>query len=476
MPTLPLVAFRLRMQSLTRWATLALGLTLLSLNAAAQDLPEPGDGFDWERLDGATPDAQDLAFVADGDGDPRTLWVESGSGLYRLDFSGGTPAEWVLVNDRTAHFRILPLGGDTLVATKASSTWRSLDGGATWAQVHDEGFEGLYEIPSGYARAGRLFSGDYGGVPDSRAIAFSDDRGATWALAAIPERSGAEAFVTFPPGSPYAGRILTAGSWGMMFSDDGGASFRRSGLWEEGRYEGHGICLVERPDDGGGLRALAFGFDATESELRFWASDDGGETWADVGGLLEAGYGGSGAGLFALGGASALAVGRGGTVYRTDDAGATWVPVGRAPEISDLVSAATAELGPDRRLYIGLAQIGANSAPVYRTEPLVAGPVPTEPEAPAPPEESVGVELRPNPASGPVEVVLTLRSAAAVEVAVYDGLGRKVTTLQEGALPAGERALRLAIAALPAGVYFVRVTAHTLNGAATATAPLTLVR
>lgn len=275
MPTLPLVAFRLRMQSLTRWATLALGLTLLSLNAAAQDLPEPGEGFAWERLDGATPDARDLAFVTDADGDPRTLWVESGSGLYRLDFSGGTPAEWVLVNDRTAHFRILPLGGDTLVATRANSTWRSLDGGATWAQVHDEGFEGLYGIPSGYARAGRL---------------------------------------------------------------------------------------------------------------------------------------------------------------------------------------------------IGLAQIGANSAPVHRAEPLVAGPVPAEPGVSQRAPHRLGLGVRPNPASGPVEGVLALRSAA-VEVAVYDGLGRKVTTLHEEALPVSERTLRLATAALPAGVYFVRVTAHTLDGAATAAAP-----
>ncbi len=469
------------LQYLAAGAALA---TLLASAAPAQDLPLPGDGFAWERLGTVGLSANDLAFAAD-----TALWSVGGAGLLRFDFSGGSaPGEWLLVNDRgTSGFhRILPLGrgptGDTLLVTSFGSMHRSLDGGITWAMVHDEGYHGLYEVSPGYSHAGRLLTGDYGGVPDSRAVAFSDDRGATWTLSAIPERGGAEAFVAYPPGSAYAGRVLATGSWGAMLSDDGGASLRESDLWQFGRFEGHGLCLVERPAaDGvaGGLRALAFGFDATEPVLRFWASDDGGETWADVGALVEGpphGVGGSGVGLVALGGPSALAVGGRGTVYRSDDAGATWAAVGRAPEIAATVFAKTAELGPDGRLYVGLGQTGPSDPPVYRTEPLRGGSVPVEPDAPDAPEGvSVGVEVRPNPASGGAEVVVALASAATVEAVVYDGLGRRVALLTSERYGAGRHTLRFDGSALPAGVYVVHITAYAAGGTATATKRLTII-
>ncbi|HEX9951547.1 MAG TPA: T9SS type A sorting domain-containing protein, partial [Rubricoccaceae bacterium] len=63
---------------------------------------------------------------------------------------------------------------------------------------------------------------------------------------------------------------------------------------------------------------------------------------------------------------------------------------------------------------------------------------------------------RPNPTTGSATLVLTLPAASAVEVGVYDVLGRRVAVLAEGTLGAGDHTLRVAPGALAAGTYVVR--------------------
>ena len=65
--------------------------------------------------------------------------------------------------------------------------------------------------------------------------------------------------------------------------------------------------------------------------------------------------------------------------------------------------------------------------------------------------------VSPNPASRRATVRLTLDASQDVTVGLYDALGRRVATLAQGTLPAGETALDLPTAKLPAGVYVVRV-------------------
>ncbi len=59
------------------------------------------------------------------------------------------------------------------------------------------------------------------------------------------------------------------------------------------------------------------------------------------------GVGGGVKGVLPLGGPSAFVVLGRGTIYRTDDAGATWEAVGRAPEIAQVVHLKAAAVGPD---------------------------------------------------------------------------------------------------------------------------------
>jgi hypothetical protein len=199
-------------------------------------------------------------------------------------------------------------------------------------------------------------------------------------------------------------------------------------------------------------------------------SDDGGVTWADRGAFPEGppeGPGSFPAGLLAVGGSSALAVLPRGTVYRTNDAGETWAAIGRAPDISEDISATAAVVGPDGRLYVGLIRGGIGRTWVYRTAEVVVasegGPEPGEP---------LRLEVAPNPFRGAATVTLSLSEPSEAMAAVYDVLGRRVSVLHEGPMAAGPHALRFDGRGLPTGVYVVRAAA----GEAVVTRRLTLVR
>ncbi len=78
----------------------------------------------------------------------------------------------------------------------------------------------------------------------------------------------------------------------------------------------------------------------------------------------------------------------------------------------------------------------------------------------------------PNPSRARVTVPLTLDAAAEVRVAVYDVLGREVAVLVDEALEPGAHEVTLDAAALPSGVYLVRLVA----GDAVATRRITVLR
>jgi hypothetical protein len=82
------------------------------------------------------------------------------------------------------------------------------------------------------------------------------------------------------------------------------------------------------------------------------------------------------------------------------------------------------------------------------------------------------LEVAPNPFRDEAAVTLTLPEPGEVAVALYDVLGRRVALLHEGALEAGEHALRLDGRSLPAGVYVVRAAA----GGVVVTRTATLLR
>jgi hypothetical protein len=83
-------------------------------------------------------------------------------------------------------------------------------------------------------------------------------------------------------------------------------------------------------------------------------------------------------------------------------------------------------------------------------------PVTTEPPEPEGPRAVTLSAPFPNPARNGATVTLSLPQAAAVEVALYDVLGRRVVAVHEGVLEAGEHALTVDASRLTAGVCVVR--------------------
>ena len=68
----------------------------------------------------------------------------------------------------------------------------------------------------------------------------------------------------------------------------------------------------------------------------------------------------------------------------------------------------------------------------------------------------------PNPFNRSTTFSLTLNDQQNVEVAVFDMLGRKVTTLYDGVVEAhAQRSFRFEAAALPSGPYFIRAVGET---------------
>ena len=77
----------------------------------------------------------------------------------------------------------------------------------------------------------------------------------------------------------------------------------------------------------------------------------------------------------------------------------------------------------------------------------------------------------PNPARQ-ARVTLALDATQTVRIALFDVLGRRVRTLHDGPLAAGEHAVEVDGAGLPSGVYFVRATGEGTSR----TVPVTLLR
>ncbi|HEX9953164.1 MAG TPA: T9SS type A sorting domain-containing protein [Rubricoccaceae bacterium] len=428
----------------------------------------------WERVGANAVDPERPSIAPDG-----TMWSAGNSRMRSLRPPYGPDQLW------TEHAYdpddpVFALGQDTLISTRQRFE-RSTNNGVTFQAVPSDGapYVNYYtEIPAGVPGAGMLLAAD---GPNSFWSVYSHDRGATWHRTLFPDPNSegphARRLAVVHTG-PHAGRIVGAGSWGLATSDDRGVSFQRvPGWYQYFRFSADAIARLGGAAPGGGDRLVAAIIDPTRPGRisRVIVSDDGGDTWRETFGLTGD-PNAAASEVVDMGGGRAVIAMNGGHIWATEDAGESWRIVGvvpgsiidQGPEASFNARVLWAFIGPDGRLYVGGFGLGGRRPGwAFRTvAPLVAG------EAGPDAAQGVDVSVRPNPASGRVEIVLSLAEAETVRVVVLDALGREVAVVLDGAAAQGETVVGVETEAWPPGVYVVRATA----GARTATARLVVAR
>ena len=505
---------------------LALLVAFAASIGSAQDAPAPPDVV-WEFVGGDSAAVEALALVDPLDGAPHGLphpalaslnyrypgeIIRYVDGLYRLDDpdGGGVPPDpnpaWALVESETAFSVYADASGLILVAqfvgNQADRVARSTDGGVTWEGVATDDCHGNSSIDPRIVRT--TGPGREGALWVVGTLCRSDDDGATWepVLEEAPEFVRPRDLLELPPSAALpGGRLVLGVGSGVLTSDDSGATWAATSLYQEFRWVGDALALVPDPAHpyGGTVHLVARDFlyvdGATVVAL---ASDDGGATWEERHRFTDGSFGlariESESPLVALGDGSLVAgliLSRSGLaedhglVVWSGDGGRTWAPLGGVPPWlgADPPAGACDVEGPGPACPGGAwpgwgAQLlrvdrsgrvwAATENGVWRT----AGPAwAVASEGPRGPGEGLDVSVRPNPSAGRVEVVVEGAASRPVRVVVLDALGREVAVVWDGPVRAGQR-LEAPTAGLAPGAYVVRV----VSGGAVASVPLVVVR
>ena len=256
----------------------------------------------------------------------------------------------------------------------------------------------------------------------------SSDDGASWSLASPAAFQGVALAVA--DGFAYADVSTGIGtSTGIYRSSDDGAS------WDLVFTAGT-LTLVSLAAEG----AFVYTGDLLDGMLR---STDHGDSWSSITPV-------PGMGVYSIRPlATDLFAGTGPAsdhVYQSTDHGTSWTLWGDGLAGDVSVEA----LASDALFLFG----GTDREAVWRRPLPGVTAAPTPLGAPA-----VSLSLTPNPARDALSLAFTLPRAMPTEVAVIDAEGAVRLTVPRALRPAGPNRVRLALGAIPAGVYFVRLDA-----------------
>lgn len=398
------------------------------------------DSSAWQPL-GNKIEAEAFAFV--GDPDDPTVWIGE-SGIWALTPGSST---WSQIHRRPSATRFLFIGDDPLAPDTiftGTTLYRSVDGGQSYQRLEDPSIAGpesdsyideaIDRIPfRAPHHAGRLVAGAH---PD---LVYSDDGGDSWTRTADASPT---VRIVFSVAALNSGRVLAAGFWGAVRSDDGGATFEAiEALYDSTtfRFDLHKITVLDgfvtgQPGDSEQGRVVLTGAEGGVG-YGLWASDDEGATWTQHP-LPGEGACSMGVDLLPLGtdvGGEAgwvAAAHCDGRVLVSTDGAETWEEIGRVPGAGPAfgTNVKVAALGPDGQLYVGVNMNGPNEPWQYRTVGRLIDAVRVAVVSEDRPlgGDSASLRVSPNPAHDTVTLAVPGTTRASVDVVVVDARGREV--------------------------------------------------
>ncbi|MEP0547017.1 MAG: T9SS type A sorting domain-containing protein [Rhodothermales bacterium] len=343
-------------------------------------------------------------------GENPELWAETGG-------------EGLPIGDNNRLRVLTAMSNGTLLGVANGGTYQSEDGGATWEL---SGLGTVRAIAFAVTSTGTVVAGASGG----RVYRSEDEE--TWMLTAT-----LAGYITDVAAGPdetlYAGMVGTfeGGVGGVSRSFDDGRT------WTSTSLNGTNVNAIIVDTDGA-VYASVDGYEGDLSE-GVYRSDDAGQTWTLTG--LEERV------SDLIVDASDAVFAASGSVYRSSDGGQTWTLAN-----DGLEERSVSVLFIDRAGYLWA---GTNQG-AYRS----AAPLPVSGEIE--PEGALAFALAPaypNPAASSMRIPFALSEAGPVTLTVHDVLGRRVATLVDAVLPAGEQEVMWDAAGAASGVYIVTLRA-----------------
>ncbi|MGH1366307.1 MAG: ligand-binding sensor domain-containing protein [Calditrichia bacterium] len=375
-------------------------------------------GSNIERVDWIHTDLNNIivnAMVSTSNG----VFVASDTG--GVFFSENGMSEWTQRNTGLSNLDVLDLiatqSGNLFAATNGDGIFRSNDNGLNWTQANNGLGSSVVltmaEAPAGEVYAGTVLSG----------VFRSEDSGLNWENKSDPSLLSTIVYkiAVDQSGDVFAG---TAGE-GLYSSSSRGDSWDLIGL------SGIDVRTLE-PDVAGGFLAGAW-FDGI---YRY-----SGVSWSQIAlpnthvmDILEAGP-------------YMLAASHGAGIFRSDDAGANWVPFN-----DGLTNAGVWSFVVDNA---GHVYAGTNGSGVFRSmSPVLTGLEPTTSAV------AKSFELKqnyPNPFNPATTIEFATRQSGSIYIDVVDPLGRTVAILLNESRAAGQYQLSFDAANLASGVYLYRM-------------------
>lgn len=376
----------------------------------------------WEQTGGRPSESRVLSLAINSD---NHIFVGTlGSGNIRSINDGDN---WTAINNGLTNLEVWSIAinsvGDIFIGTRQSKIFRSIDNGENWMEVYfDQTFTAFIDALA-INSDDHIFAGYLG-------VIRSTDNGNNWTEVGFSmSKPLVNDFAINPNGHIFAG---TSEERGVFRSTDNGDN------WTE--------INVGLPSTS--VFALAINSNghifAGTIDGDVFRSTDNGENWTETGSIsafpVE---------VLVINSDGHIFAGTGGTgVYRSIDNGDNWIQIVDGLTDFDWIVDSFA-IDSTGIIFAGTSQGGVfRSVETTTSVSEIAGEIPT----------SFTLEQNyPNPFNPTTTIKFSLPQWGQVTLKVYDVAGRKVTTLLDGELSAGEHGVTFEGKDLSSGVYFYRL-------------------